>query len=579
LGGGGVEPGYVSGIVSIAGAGTPINGAVVNSGAVSYTTGADGKYTLALYPGTYDVTATALHHNTVSHSATIVEDETTTVNFALTTPQINVDASPINAQLRLGQIQNFVRNISNPGDGALEYRIDLSYDRLRVHPVRPPSFSNEPVIARDNSAKTNQPDNAKTFKANDSYVPQHSLITEAGDEMFYFDAQAATSDNQLLGAVFANGHFWVNGGNAGTDPNNIYEFDREGNLLSTYSQGTSSWGWLDLGYDGTYIYGVDYTTDEISQFDPASGTIVGTIPNDADNAGLGITYDPTTDHFWGCYWFGADLVEFDRDGNLIASYPQAPLTSIFGIAWDNYSADGPWLWVFSQETSNGLLIAQFDPRSGSYTGVEYTGVDRSGSGLDISGGCEISIDYNPAKVALVTLTQGNISDGVSVYEIAPYSRWLTVDPMSGSIPAGGNQNLTMTVDLTGPGLDTVTALHANVAISNNSATQPIIALNVQVITGIEGAEGTLPIAYNLSQNYPNPFNARTQISFALPTKGNVELSVYNVMGQKVSTLVAGEMPAGYHQVNWDASNVASGVYFYKLTAGNYSKIEQMTLLK
>ncbi|MCP4633129.1 MAG: T9SS type A sorting domain-containing protein, partial [candidate division Zixibacteria bacterium] len=79
--------------------------------------------------------------------------------------------------------------------------------------------------------------------------------------------------------------------------------------------------------------------------------------------------------------------------------------------------------------------------------------------------------------------------------------------------------------------------------------------------------------------YPNPFNATTTISFDIVQEGDVNLSVYNLTGQKVETLIESRMQAGQHSINWDASVYSSGVYFYKLTTGNKSFTKRMTLLK
>ncbi|MBD3234497.1 MAG: T9SS type A sorting domain-containing protein [candidate division Zixibacteria bacterium] len=92
-------------------------------------------------------------------------------------------------------------------------------------------------------------------------------------------------------------------------------------------------------------------------------------------------------------------------------------------------------------------------------------------------------------------------------------------------------------------------------------------------------EGSVPANYALDEAYPNPFNAQTNITFGLPEAGNVNLTVYNLMGQEVATLANGEMEAGYHTVTWNASDVSSGIYFYKLTAGDRVFTKKMSLLK
>lgn len=91
--------------------------------------------------------------------------------------------------------------------------------------------------------------------------------------------------------------------------------------------------------------------------------------------------------------------------------------------------------------------------------------------------------------------------------------------------------------------------------------------------------GELPQAYALRQNYPNPFNPTTIISFDMKKAGEVNLAVYNVLGQKVTTLVDGKREAGSYEVEWDASVHSSGVYFYRLETDEFSKTNKMMLLK
>ncbi|HXX65216.1 MAG TPA: T9SS type A sorting domain-containing protein, partial [Bacteroidota bacterium] len=85
--------------------------------------------------------------------------------------------------------------------------------------------------------------------------------------------------------------------------------------------------------------------------------------------------------------------------------------------------------------------------------------------------------------------------------------------------------------------------------------------------------------FELSQNYPNPFNPTTRISFTIPATAMVQLKVYNVLGQEVATLVNETMTNGSHTVTFDASKLASGVYLYKITAGNFVSTKKMVLLK
>jgi hypothetical protein len=101
---------------------------------------------------------------------------------------------------------------------------------------------------------------------------------------------------------------------------------------------------------------------------------------------------------------------------------------------------------------------------------------------------------------------------------------------------------------------------------------------VPPLLGIEEGDLT-PKSFTLAQNYPNPFNARTNIDFELTRGGHVLLSVFDITGAKVATLVNGNFEAGKHQVNWDAENLSSGVYYYTLKANGSDMTRKMTLLK
>jgi hypothetical protein len=95
----------------------------------------------------------------------------------------------------------------------------------------------------------------------------------------------------------------------------------------------------------------------------------------------------------------------------------------------------------------------------------------------------------------------------------------------------------------------------------------------------DNRSNSLPAYYHLDYNYPNPFNPTTKINYALPKSAFVELKVYNILGQEIATLVNADKPAGYHEVNFNASNIPSGIYFYRLQAGDFVQTRKMILLK
>ena len=99
------------------------------------------------------------------------------------------------------------------------------------------------------------------------------------------------------------------------------------------------------------------------------------------------------------------------------------------------------------------------------------------------------------------------------------------------------------------------------------------------ITSIENEETMLPVVFKLEQNYPNPFNPSTTIQFSIPQQTNVTLKVYDVLGNEVASLVNEEKARGVYNVNFNASQLASGVYFYRIQAGNFVETKKMILMK
>ena len=225
-----------------------------------------------------------------------------------------------------------------------------------------------------------------------------------GDSVFCFSPEVQVNDNQILGVEFDGMYFWITGANSGSDPNKLYKFDAQGNLIASYDQPShaTGWGLRDLAWDGQYLYGSASTI--ISQIDPATGQEVGQLTG-PENPNRALAYDPVTDHFWTAN-FSSSIYEFDRNGNVINVYSNS--YSIYGMAWDDVSPDGPWLWIAAQEDngSNGYnYIYQFDPRTGTYTGIGFPVTYSSPDGY--AGGLAFSSDWNSSMGALFEVVQGN----------------------------------------------------------------------------------------------------------------------------------------------------------------------------
>ena len=135
---------------------------------------------------------------------------------------------------------------------------------------------------------------------------------------------------------------------------------------------------------------------------------------------------------------------------------------------------------------------------------------------------------------------------------------------------------------TSPTLTEVTP-EGNIALqmklSDGALTYRVTKSFFDIPTTVSGPPGEIPGSYKLSQNYPNPFNPSTSISFSLPEAGIVSIKIYDAMGREVRTLVNGQRQAGAHNVVFDGSGLSSGVYVYKITAGDYTATRKMVLMK
>ncbi|MDX1373701.1 MAG: T9SS type A sorting domain-containing protein, partial [Nitrososphaeraceae archaeon] len=103
--------------------------------------------------------------------------------------------------------------------------------------------------------------------------------------------------------------------------------------------------------------------------------------------------------------------------------------------------------------------------------------------------------------------------------------------------------------------------------------------STQPISGIEKETNILPKEFTLYQNYPNPFNPSTTIKFSVPFRTNVSIKIYDLLGVEIKTLIKDEFVQGIYNVEFDAGNITSGIYFYIITAGNFRETKKMILLK
>ncbi len=130
------------------------------------------------------------------------------------------------------------------------------------------------------------------------------------------------------------------------------------------------------------------------------------------------------------------------------------------------------------------------------------------------------------------------------------------------------------------------SVNASVDVQNNTVSFEssevsnfVILTAANNVTAVNSDDSSIPKEFSLEQNYPNPFNPSTTIGFNLNDNVHVVLNIYNILGERTAQLINEQLSAGYHNVNFNAVNLPSGIYFYELTAGSVTKVRKMNLIK
>jgi hypothetical protein len=398
-----------------------------------------------------------------------------------------------------------------------------------------------------------------------------------GDSLFGFTVNHIAS----LGIEVAAGYIWVTSGGvtSNADGNYFLRYNFSGNFVDSLAQGTTStWGYRDMAFDGTYLYCGDENSAGIRQINPATGAYTGTtVPFSASAVPRALAYNPDNDHFYTAN-FSSSIWEVSRTGTLVNTW--ANTKAIYGLAYDGTNPAGPSLWVWSQDGTPACQASRFDLTTGVYGSETWQGtaIDPA-SGL--AGGATITDQVVPGYLTLLGFIQDTPDRGVA-YELRALScDWLNISPNSGTVPAYDSELLEVTFDAAG--LDSLTDHAANVTFNTNAMitkrTDYVPAYLHVVGTGVSGGPSQpLSYAFGLNANRPNPVSGRTSFSFTLPRAQDYSLKVYNVSGQLVESF-AGKGQAGANSVSWNAQKAGAGVYLYRLSSGGQSATRKLVVIK
>jgi hypothetical protein len=299
------------------------------------------------------------------------------------------------------------------------------------------------------------------FFLSNVYYSQSSF----GDSLYSFNAGVLTPspDRNLAGIEFAEGYFWITGFDPPSYDHKLYKVSADGStLVDVYPQGTGYHAWLDLAYDGEYLYVVD--KDSIVQIDLDTGYPTGyrIYVDFGYLLAQGLAYDPGNDRFWVMPQRNGQtqiFYEIDRSGNVLRTFANNTSDYTVALTWDTLSPGGPFLWTYSREEfgyNTRAVMRQFNPATGTFTGIEFQTENRSSYSLDYPLGLTLTDEIIDGQVTIAALQGGNLNiydglDWVVVYD-ADLSSSPAFGPSISVTPASIQNQLqygdTMLVDLT-----------------------------------------------------------------------------------------------------------------------------------
>jgi WD40 repeat protein len=284
---------------------------------------------------------------------------------------------------------------------------------------------------------------------------------------------------------------------------------------------------IEFRSDGVLFGSTGQGTSHIITIDPLTGseTLIGTHPFGSVN---GLEFD-ANDNLFGTFWNGTDLtslVMVNQSTGQLTTIGAIGLLVVTGLAFHQNGT----LYAVGHRGGSSRLYT-LNTSTGDTTLIGDIGFDAVGA-----------IEFGPNGI-LYGGVGANVSSAGSL---------ITIDPTTGAGTAVGPTG--------SPG------------ISGLSFVPPPTSID-------EGTDGNTANEFYLEQNYPNPFNPVTHIRFSLPTSSNVKIEVFDLLGNRIAMLMDSKEAAGDHTVDFDASNLASGLYLYRIQADGFVQMKKMVLMK
>jgi hypothetical protein len=641
------KAGFLHGTVTDFATGEPMEGvSVYTSYGFTGETDRNGYWFIndALADAVFSLTSSKIYYNDSTLTGLqIAEDETLEVNFGMLHPEILPSTQLISAVVDSGLSREIPFDVSNTGNGPLEWRVERRLPR---------NADVDPWVRR--------------------------LSYNCGDEL---------RDSRINGVAFTGDKFYVTGGDNDDAPNDsinyVYVLDREGQLTDMFVQPCSThYGMCDIDWDGDLLWG----SGDHNVYGFTTEGDVESVWEGPFRINQAIAWDSDRELLWIATIVGNQIIGCNRNGNRMAELNQDDFR-IRGLAYWPEDPDGYNLYIFNSPDLNAQVVHKMNTITGDTMYVTTLRPDSGGS----PAGCYITNKFDVYSWVFLAISDKADRDRLEVWQVAARRDWFLVDlvnvagrnpAISGVIDAGTTQDFALTfrtidlpkipfeafllykhnatpgetrIDLAlevigdttatpfwlltpenGVTLDTLgmtlfgweqsvdfnmgdtlrydlyfqsgdsiialTGLNDN-TLQLNTADNPLFEQSsvpiiwwVQAISGRDTVEclerftfwtpfneapgsDVIPVEFGIRAIYPSPFNTMTGITIGVDRKDEVKLLVYDMQGRKVADLVNGVQNVGYHKVVWNAGAIPSGVYVVRLESNHRIRTAKIALVR
>lgn len=448
-------------------------------------------------------------------------------------PEIELNINAIEADIAVGETEEYVINITNDGESTLRFSID---HEVIEEPDRDSNIRHNPRSATGNTSGPQRDDFGEVLA--EYRLNLEGIVDIAWDGQFLW----CLNENQSTLSAFnpeteeivrtirldgiynsldcAGDFFWVGGMGNGNRMASASRIDLNGNLIQTVF--VDGFVVVGISYDGEnlWINSNNLNREVLIKQITTNGDLLREVncQNILPAPDFCLEYVPEHEngHIWIADWSRASLTQLDVSNNFAEIVQQTEINRAerYGI-----THDGENLWY---STMDGVVRV--------------------------------------------------IDDGIDV------ETWLTYEPDEGEIEPDGDMDIFLTLNATDLELRDY---EADVQISSNDPENPIVVVNVimRVEPNSVPDSDNEPVSFSLSSAYPNPFNSTTRIEYTVPEITTVNVNVYDITGQLVKTLFSGSKPIGTHYAILDGKEIATGVYLISLESQNFNAVRKVTLMK